>query len=286
MPVLRFKTEQGWVEVPAIKGDQGELTLAVGDSRYAPIIHDHDDRYYTEAEVDALIAAVAVSTHDHDDRYYTEAEIDALLSPINTTIATKSDIGHTHDDRYHTKEHAATVFAGIVHNHDAGNITSGVLADARIPALSATKITSGVFSTARIPVLAATSIPNLDTSKITSGTFATTRIPVLTTAHIPTLTAAHIPALDTSKITTGTFAAARIPALALTQLFPNNRQCVGTSRLFRIGPGNEHSAIATISVSTAFHYTGWSRTTDEGWAYVMIPNLGFGWFPTAQMGTL
>ena len=45
---------------------------------------------------------------------------------------------------------------------DAANITTGTLADARIPSLDASKITSGTFGTARIPNLAA--------SKITSGT--------------------------------------------------------------------------------------------------------------------
>lgn len=286
MPVLRFKTESGWVEVPAIKGDQGDLTVAVGDARYAPIAHDHNTDYYTKAEIDALIANITTLTHDHDDRYYTMTTLDGMFNGVASDIAGKSDIGHTHDDRYHTKEHAATVFALKTHNHDAGNITSGTLGDARIPNLSASKITSGVFSAARIPVLDAASIPNLDTSKITTGTFATTRIPTLTTGHIPTLTTSHIPNLPASKITSGTLSAARIPALTLTDLFPNNRQCVSTSRLFRTIPHNDGSVIATISVGTDFHYTGWTRTTDEGWAYVMIPNLGFGWFPTAQMGAL
>jgi hypothetical protein len=43
--------------------------------------HTHDDRYYTEAESDALYAALA---HTHDDRYYTEAETDALIADFIT----------------------------------------------------------------------------------------------------------------------------------------------------------------------------------------------------------
>ena len=50
------------------------------------------------------------------------------------------------------------------HQHAAGDITSGTLADARIPNLAVTKITSGTFNAARIPNLAA--------SKITAGTLA------------------------------------------------------------------------------------------------------------------
>tara|TARA_R110000803_G_scaffold15070_1_gene41919 strand:+ start:313 stop:924 length:612 start_codon:yes stop_codon:yes gene_type:complete len=65
-------------------------------------------------------------------------------------------------------------------------VTSGTVADARIPAFAASKITSGAFADARIPSLAA--------SKITSGSFADARIP----------------ALAASKITSGTMSGARI----------------------------------------------------------------------------
>ena len=71
----------------------------------APTIHTHDDRYYTEGEVDTISGAlniakenafakntafnknygttadtVASGLHLHDDRYYTEAETDALIA--------------------------------------------------------------------------------------------------------------------------------------------------------------------------------------------------------------
>lgn len=42
--------------------------------------HLHDDRYYTEAEIDAIVAALSPVGHTHDDRYYTESETDGLLS--------------------------------------------------------------------------------------------------------------------------------------------------------------------------------------------------------------
>src|SRR5690606_1232805 len=120
-------------------------------ARYAPIVHDHDTDYYTKAEVDALIDAVAVSTHDHDDRYYTETEMDGMVASMTASINGKSTIGHAHDDRYHTKEHAVTIFAPIIHAHDAASVTGGTLSDARIPNLNASKITAGVLSSARIP---------------------------------------------------------------------------------------------------------------------------------------
>ena len=46
-----------------------------------PPDHHHDDRYYTEAEVQALLAG-----HHHDGRYPTEADVLALLSaPVTMT---------------------------------------------------------------------------------------------------------------------------------------------------------------------------------------------------------
>lgn len=58
--------------------------------------HLHDDRYYTESEVDGFLSDKSDSSHIHDDRYYTESEVDGFLSG-------KSDTGHTHDDRYYTE---------------------------------------------------------------------------------------------------------------------------------------------------------------------------------------
>lgn len=59
--------------------------------------------------------------------------------------------------------------AAADHDHDAGDITSGTLATARIPNLDASKITSGTLAAARIP--------GLDASKITSGTISIERLP-------------------------------------------------------------------------------------------------------------
>ena len=41
--------------------------------------HNHDDRYYTEAETDSLLSGKSDTGHNHDGRYYTEAEVDTLL---------------------------------------------------------------------------------------------------------------------------------------------------------------------------------------------------------------
>lgn len=59
--------------------------------------------YYTAAEVDALLNGLSVSGHTHDDRYYTESEIDGKVQEINSAIAGKATASHTHDDRYYTE---------------------------------------------------------------------------------------------------------------------------------------------------------------------------------------
>lgn len=60
-----------------------------------PDAHTHDDRYYTETEMNTLLAgkqasgSYAAAAHTHDDRYYTESEIDTKLSGLPVS-------GHTH----------------------------------------------------------------------------------------------------------------------------------------------------------------------------------------------
>ena len=46
------------------------------------------------------ITDASLKSHTHDDRYYTESEINSKVNTINTSIDTKSDKTHTHDNRY------------------------------------------------------------------------------------------------------------------------------------------------------------------------------------------
>ena len=91
-----------------------ELQDAQNADKYAPKVHTHDDRYYTESETDAKLATKSDTTHLHDDRYYTESEMDAKL-------ATKSDTTHLHDDRYYTEQEITTLLSAKsdkTHRHD------------------------------------------------------------------------------------------------------------------------------------------------------------------------
>lgn len=63
-------------------------------STYTPSSHTHDDRYYTESEINTKLNGKANSSHTHDDRYYTESEMNTKLntkaaSDIVTISSTK-----------------------------------------------------------------------------------------------------------------------------------------------------------------------------------------------------
>ena len=58
--------------------------------------HNHDDRYYTETEIDSKLAGKSNTVHTHDERYYTGAE-------VNRKLATKSDISHSHSTHLTTE---------------------------------------------------------------------------------------------------------------------------------------------------------------------------------------
>lgn len=73
-----------------------------------------------------------------------------------------------------SKGAADALYALLSHVHDAGAITTGTLATARVPSLDASKITTGTFAAARIPTL--------DGSKIGSGVVSATYLPDASTS--------------------------------------------------------------------------------------------------------
>lgn len=105
--------------------------------------HLHDDRYYTEAEITTFLSEKANAAHNHDDRYYTETEVDTFL-------ASKATAGHNHDDRYYTESEVDTFLAGkspTSHLHDdryytedeINTLLSGYYTEAEVDTLLAGK---------------------------------------------------------------------------------------------------------------------------------------------------
>ena len=52
------------------------ITLSASDIGAASSTHDHNDKYYTQSQVDSKLSGKSDSTHSHSDLYYTKNEID------------------------------------------------------------------------------------------------------------------------------------------------------------------------------------------------------------------
>lgn len=82
--------------------------------------HVHDDRYYTESEIDSVLAGKSDIGHVHIESDITDLD-KYTQSEIDTQMAGKSDIGHLHDDRYYTETETDSLLDGksdIGHIHD------------------------------------------------------------------------------------------------------------------------------------------------------------------------
>lgn len=69
-------------------------------------VSTHDSSSTAHSDIRELI-----TDHTHDDRYYTESEIDSKLSVLNTAISAKSDSSHNHDTAYDAKGSASTALS-------------------------------------------------------------------------------------------------------------------------------------------------------------------------------
>ena len=124
--------------------DKSDIGHTHAKSEITDFSHTHDDRYYTESEMDDKLSNIDTAlesksdighthakseitdfSHTHDDRYYTESEVDNKL-------ATKSDTTHNHDDRYFTETEVTTKLAGksdTDHTHDTRYYTKSEIDD-------------------------------------------------------------------------------------------------------------------------------------------------------------
>ena len=125
----------------------------------AAINHTHDDRYYTESEVNSKLADKANATHTHTIANVTNLQ--ETIDGLEADIAGKANATHTHDDRYFTESEVTDKLATKAdtgHKHAASDITSGTFAldriptitDAKISSMSASKLT-GTIPTANLP---------------------------------------------------------------------------------------------------------------------------------------
>ena len=73
----------------SLSANQGRVLKGLVDGKAASS-HTHDDRYYTESEMNAKLNGKANASHTHDDRYYTESE-------MNTKLNGKANSSHTHN---------------------------------------------------------------------------------------------------------------------------------------------------------------------------------------------
>jgi hypothetical protein len=98
--------------------------------------HTHDDRYYTESEIDAIITTISGQLDDHNELNnldYDSSGHTGFASTVMLTSASgvlqdqiddKSDLGHTHDDRYYTESEIdaiITTISGQLDDHNELN---------------------------------------------------------------------------------------------------------------------------------------------------------------------
>lgn len=90
-------------------GDSATLDVGTDAGTVAAGDHLHDDRYYTETELDTALTGKADTTHLHDDRYYTETELSNgqldtryyTETEVDTSLAGKEDgLGNPASDGY------------------------------------------------------------------------------------------------------------------------------------------------------------------------------------------
>ena len=82
-------------------GSGSALTAARSD-------HLHDDRYYTEGEVNGLLDGKAAVSHSHDDRYYTEGEMDDRLNAkLDGSAVSNYNTNAKLDAKFNTKVDAS-----------------------------------------------------------------------------------------------------------------------------------------------------------------------------------
>ena len=104
-------------------------------STFTPSAHTHDDRYYTETEVNNLLGGKAASNHNHNSTYLgISAKAESAKSADSVAWAnvsgkpsTFAPSSHTHDDRYYTETEVNNLLGGKAnssHTHSYNDLSN------------------------------------------------------------------------------------------------------------------------------------------------------------------
>jgi hypothetical protein len=147
------------------------ITEEEANAAYAAKSHTHDDRYYTETEIDTKLNAKANSSHTHTAANITDFDeaVEDLIPTIPTELpnpkALTISLNGTSQGEYDGSTaksinitSSSIGAAASSHNHSAANITSGTLSVDRLPSIPDSKITgisaskiSGTISSSNLP---------------------------------------------------------------------------------------------------------------------------------------
>ncbi len=132
-------------------------------SDYPPSAHNHDGRYYTEDEVNNLLAGKAASSHTHSRSQITDfpsslpaSDVYAWAKASSKPSYSWSEIGskpgtftpssHSHDDRYYTEGEVNSLLAAKAasnHSHSFANITDKPALGQWVASCGATTLATG-----------------------------------------------------------------------------------------------------------------------------------------------
>lgn len=106
-------------EFEAIATAMNALDAAIDDK--AASSHTHDDRYYTESEIDTKLASKANSSHNHDSAYDTKGSASAVQENLDTVSDTLD--AHTTNTDIHFTAAERTKLSGIAAGAQVNTVT-------------------------------------------------------------------------------------------------------------------------------------------------------------------
>jgi hypothetical protein len=91
-------------------------------SSFTPSSHTHDDRYYTESEIDTKLSGKSDTTHNHNSTYLgitakaesAKSADSVAWSNVSGKPSTYTPSSHTHDDRYYTESEINTKLSNLL----------------------------------------------------------------------------------------------------------------------------------------------------------------------------